>query len=53
MYTLPVIFQNGVKFPKLGNYHFDFAQGMRADTLKGIAELGIRIERNKTANGEK
>ncbi len=44
LYELPVLFLADVKFPKIGNYHFDIAQGMRNDTLEGIHEIGLRIK---------
>jgi gliding motility-associated lipoprotein GldH len=34
-------------FPKRGSYTFSFRQGMRSDTLKGIQEIGLRIEKAK------
>lgn len=45
MYSLPVIFMQNIRFPKIGNYHFDLVQGMREDTLQGIKEIGFRIEK--------
>ncbi|MDR1937777.1 MAG: gliding motility lipoprotein GldH [Tannerellaceae bacterium] len=33
------------RFPLKGQYTFGFRQGMRDDTLKGIHEIGLRIER--------
>jgi gliding motility-associated lipoprotein GldH len=32
-------------FPIKGNYTFSFRQGMRTDTLRGIQEIGLRIEK--------
>jgi gliding motility-associated lipoprotein GldH len=33
------------RFPLKGQYTFCFRQGMRTDELKGIHEIGLRIER--------
>ena len=44
LYELPVLFLSEVQFPRIGNYHFDIAQGMRNDTLEGIHEIGLRIK---------
>lgn len=32
-------------FPHKGQYTFSFRQGMRVDALKGIQEIGLRIEK--------
>ncbi|MDR1403905.1 MAG: gliding motility lipoprotein GldH [Tannerellaceae bacterium] len=32
-------------FSKTGRYTFGFRQGMRSDTLRGIQEIGLRIEK--------
>lgn len=45
MYHLPVLFLREVKFVKPGHYNFAIAQGMRNDTLIGIKEVGLRIEK--------
>jgi len=45
LYALPVLFLSNTRFPQKGIYHFDLIQGMRSDTLKGIHEIGIRIEK--------
>jgi gliding motility-associated lipoprotein GldH len=34
------------KFPHAGQYTFGIRQGMRDDTLKGIQEIGLRVERS-------
>lgn len=44
LHELPVIMLSDIKFPKKGNYHFEFIQGMREDTLRGIHEIGLRIQ---------
>ena len=47
MYELPVMALSEISFPKAGTYHFELAQGKRADTLQGIHEIGIRIKQTK------
>jgi gliding motility-associated lipoprotein GldH len=32
-------------FAEKGSYTFSFRQGMRSDTLKGIRDIGLRIEK--------
>lgn len=34
-------------FPHKGQYTFSFRQGMRDDALKGIQEIGFRVEKSK------
>ncbi|HQO49545.1 MAG TPA: gliding motility lipoprotein GldH [Bacteroidales bacterium] len=36
-----------IKFPLKGDYTIDIEQGMRDENLKGITDIGIRIEPNK------
>jgi gliding motility-associated lipoprotein GldH len=36
--------RTGYKFPHSGQYTFRFRQGMRNDTLRGIREIGLRVE---------
>ena len=42
--TREVIFRSNVFFPVSGDYKISIAQGMREDVLKGISDVGIRIE---------
>jgi gliding motility-associated lipoprotein GldH len=37
--------KKGVRFPLKGRYRFEFEQAMRVKDLKGIVDLGLRIER--------
>jgi gliding motility-associated lipoprotein GldH len=39
-----ILFKNRFRFPQKGNYKFEVEQAMRVDTLKGITDVGIRIE---------
>ncbi len=39
------LLQHGIMFSQQGTYSFEFTQGMREETLVGIADIGIRIEK--------
>jgi gliding motility-associated lipoprotein GldH len=39
------LFQQGIKFPKKGEYTFELEQAMRVRELAGISDIGIRIEK--------
>jgi gliding motility-associated lipoprotein GldH len=39
------LLQHGLMFSQQGTYSFEFTQGMREETLVGIADIGIRIEK--------
>jgi gliding motility-associated lipoprotein GldH len=39
------LFQEGVKFTQKGQYIFEIEQAMRVPDLKGISDIGIRIEK--------
>jgi gliding motility-associated lipoprotein GldH len=41
------ILRKNMRFQKKGIYRFELKQGMRRDSLKGIAEVGIRLEKAK------
>lgn len=42
-----ILFRKGFLFPKSGLYSFEFEQAMRVDVLKGISNIGLRIEKLK------
>ncbi len=42
-----ILLVEGIKFPLIGPYTFQIQQAMRVDTLKGISNIGIRIEQSK------
>ncbi len=42
-----ILLVEGIKFPLIGPYTFQIQQAMRVDTLKGISDIGIRIEQSK------
>jgi gliding motility-associated lipoprotein GldH len=39
------LFQRGFRFSHTGSYRFEFEQAMRMNELKGIRDIGIRIEK--------
>ena len=39
------LFQKGVRFPRKGKYIFEVEQAMRVSDLKGITDIGIRLEK--------
>ncbi|MCF8357626.1 MAG: gliding motility lipoprotein GldH [Prolixibacteraceae bacterium] len=40
------IFRENVYFPRKGIYTFTLQQAMREDKLKGISDIGLRVEKN-------
>ncbi len=42
-----IVLKKNLRFPIKGEYEFVFWQGMRKDTLKGIEDIGIRIQQVK------
>jgi gliding motility-associated lipoprotein GldH len=47
IFDLKVPFKQKMVFPKSGKYVFEIAQGMYDHKLKGIVNVGIRIEKGK------
>ncbi|MCH2214138.1 MAG: gliding motility lipoprotein GldH [Flavobacteriales bacterium] len=43
--TNTIMYQYNRKFPLSGNYRFEIEQAMRTDTLVGIKNIGLRIEK--------
>ena len=39
------LFQEGISFRTAGSYRFELEQAMRVDELKGIRDIGIRIDK--------
>ncbi len=39
------LFQPNVRFPFSGNYTFTVTQGMRQETVKGVSDFGITLEK--------
>lgn len=44
---MPVLYEQNKHFTKSGIYKYSVVQGMREDVLKGINDVGIRIEKVK------
>lgn len=44
--TNSVMYQYNKRFPLKGEYRFEIEQAMREDTLVGIKNIGLRIEKN-------
>lgn len=44
MSELPLLYKEKVTFPNSGNYKISIKQGMRTSILKGINDVGLRIE---------
>lgn len=42
-----IMFKNNIRFPVAGYYKVEVNQGMRDDVLKGIIDVGLKIERVK------
>lgn len=40
-----ILIKRGLVFPRKGNYRFEFEQAMRTEELKGIEDIGIRLEK--------
>jgi gliding motility-associated lipoprotein GldH len=41
------LFQKRIAFPLRGSYRFELEQAMRVNALKGITDVGIRIEKQE------
>ena len=44
-YNMPVLYLNEKKFPQEGNYTFKIRHAMRYDWLRGINNVGLRVEK--------
>jgi gliding motility-associated lipoprotein GldH len=47
IHELELPFRTGIYFPEKGTYTFKIRHGMRVETLKGVYDLGLRIEKIK------
>lgn len=45
LYDNQFLYRQNVYFPEEGKYRFSIRQGMRTDLLKGIHDVGIRVEK--------
>lgn len=41
-----ILYKKNIRFPHKGEYKFEIKQAMRTDDLKGIASVGVRIEKS-------
>ena len=46
IYNLTIPVRTGYRFPQTGSYTFTVRQGMRDERLKGIEQIGVKIEKN-------
>lgn len=51
LFHLSIPLRENYYFSYKGDYTFGFRQGMRSDNLKGIQELGLKVERALTSRG--
>lgn len=42
-----IMLQHGLRFPITGEYHFFIEQAMRDQPLKGIEDIGLRVEKSR------
>lgn len=47
IHELNLPFKTGIYFPTKGIYSFKIRHGMRAETLRGVYDIGLRIEKTK------
>jgi gliding motility-associated lipoprotein GldH len=47
IHELKLPFKSNVYFPATGTYSFKVRHGMRSETLKGVYDIGLRIEKIK------
>lgn len=47
IYTSQVPYRTHVYFPQAGNYSIQLMHGMRPEVLKGLTDVGIRIEKTR------
>lgn len=40
-----ILLNDNLRFPAIGNYHFEIEQAMRDTTLKGISDIGLIIDK--------
>jgi len=45
VYDMPVLYEQNVRFKTKGTYKYKIVHGMRDDILKGINDIGMRVEK--------
>jgi len=43
--SMQVLYLQKIRFPKYGNYHFEISHAMRDETLVGIENIGLEIQK--------
>jgi gliding motility-associated lipoprotein GldH len=46
--NLPILYMSKIKFPKKGIYKFEIGHGMRETILKGMSDIGLKVEKVKS-----
>jgi gliding motility-associated lipoprotein GldH len=44
-YAMPVLYLQNERFSQRGIYRFEIQQGMRYDALRGVSNVGLRVEK--------
>lgn len=44
VYNMPVLYQQNIRFPKAGTYRYEIQHGMRDSLLRGINDIGLKVE---------
>lgn len=42
---MPVLYRQGIRFDRRGTYQYTIGHGMRTDLLRGLSDVGIKIEK--------
>ncbi|MCE5331793.1 MAG: gliding motility lipoprotein GldH [Bacteroidales bacterium] len=45
VFEMPVLYQQNIRFPKVGTYRYEIFHGMRDSVLPGINDVGLRVEK--------
>lgn len=45
VFEMPVLYQQNIRFPKVGTYRYEIFHGMRDSMLQGINDVGLRVEK--------
>lgn len=53
IYELRLPYKQNIRFPVSGYYSFKFEQAMRTEHLKGVYDIGLRIEKVQTSETER
>lgn len=53
IYELRLPYKQNIRFPVPGYYSFEYEQAMRTEHLKGVYDIGLRIEKVQTSETER